>query len=347
MNIAMAFGSLFNPDLPYIAGFDPRSPSLFGAFASLFLHLNILHLLGNMVFLAAVGPLVEGTGGPLKFLGVYLLGGLAGVGAHWTMFAGVPEAQPLVGASGALAACVGYCSVRFMSERVPLAPGVSVRVGVVALIWVGLQSLGAFVRTGQDGGGTAYWAHLGGFLAGLLLSLVFRAPRQASLASGHKLLDEMSERSPAATVAAADAHLNGHPGDSRALKEKAEALLMLNDLPQLRTTLAEWLEVAGADERPRVLLELARIGELGRYGATQRMNWADEVAGDSPEAARALLESVVRDGGSESRRPDAMLQLATMLGEDEPERARLLERLAADYPLHPACELARAKGLVR
>ena len=80
-NLAVAFFAPFSPMMANFA-FDPFKPNLLSALTCLFLHdpSNILHLLGNMVFLAAVGPLVESSLGPTKFLVVYLVGGLAGDG---------------------------------------------------------------------------------------------------------------------------------------------------------------------------------------------------------------------------------------------------------------------------
>ena len=84
-------------------------PRIYSALTCLFLHdpQNILHLLGNLVFLAAVGPLVESEVGPLRFVVVYVLAGLAGVAAHWSVAASSGVGTPLIGASSAIAGCVG------------------------------------------------------------------------------------------------------------------------------------------------------------------------------------------------------------------------------------------------
>ena len=155
-NIAAAFALLWQPDLVNSLGFDSASPSLLTAFTSLFLHANTIHLLGNMVFLAAVGPMVEAGSKHGRLAIVYLVGGLAGVGAHWAL---APHAMgasaPLVGASGAVATCVAFFSIRYMRMRVPILPGINVSVISVTELWLGLQILGAFVRIGAPQGGAA------------------------------------------------------------------------------------------------------------------------------------------------------------------------------------------------
>ena len=149
-NLAVAYFAPFSPLIENFA-FDPGAPNLPSALASLFLHDpgNILHLLGNMVFLAAVGPLVESSVGPTRFAVVYLVGGLAGVSGHWAVTVVTGVSEPLIGASSAIAACVGYCSVRYMLRKVPLAPKLKLTVGTVAVVWVMLQAVGAFVKFGD------------------------------------------------------------------------------------------------------------------------------------------------------------------------------------------------------
>ncbi|MCH8273687.1 MAG: rhomboid family intramembrane serine protease, partial [Armatimonadetes bacterium] len=138
---------------------------VYRALTSMFVHISPVHLLANLVLLAAVGPPVEQAAGPWRFLLVYFVGGFLGVGAHWAMVtAAQPLAAdlPLVGASAPLAALIGYAWLRFYRARVPLFPKVGVPVWAVVAFWVALQVVGGLMANRQYGAPVAYWAHLGG-----------------------------------------------------------------------------------------------------------------------------------------------------------------------------------------
>ena len=106
VNIAVAFWLVINPNQIVDYAFHALHPVAVDLFASLFMHVNVLHLLGNMIFLAAVAPAVESGTGPLRFLLLYLISGLAGLGGHWLLALALGVASPVVGASGAIAGCV-------------------------------------------------------------------------------------------------------------------------------------------------------------------------------------------------------------------------------------------------
>lgn len=323
--------------------FNPSQPSLLTAFTNLFLHSNVVHLLGNMVFLAAVGPWAESVAGRLPYTLIYFCGGLVGVGAHFLMMRAIHSSLPLMGASGAIASCAGYCAIRFMSHRVPLAPKLNVTVGAVTLIWVALQGIGVFVKVGNDAGGTAFWTHIAGFVSGLLISLVLRAPNQAKLQFGHDLLDKMGDRGPGALLHAADAHLATHPGDARALREKATALRQMGDFEHEGETLSELLEVTPANAKTHVVAELVECKGLDKVSAIKRIQLAEGDVRESPVLAKLLLRSVIVERDSDYR-PDAIMSLVS-LTEGE-EREELLADLAANHALHPVTEAARARGLL-
>ncbi len=346
LNLLAAFGSALFPDATERLAFDPGSPTLLAAFASLFLHANLLHLLGNMVFLAAVGPRVEAVAGRIQYIVIYLAAGLLGVVSHWWISRATGSSNHLLGASGAIAGCVGYCSIRFLGKRVPLAPGTTVSVGAVALIWVGLQAAGAFVRFGQmSGGGVAFWAHLAGFLGGLVIGLAFQAPRQASLQFGHDLIDRMSTRGPAAVVETATRHLQEHPGDRRALRELANALHTMGDKHREAETLVQLVDDATPEELPGILQTLSQCEGLRLLQPLVRLKLAEQIREGSAEVSRQLIRSVVGEEGAEAYRPDALLALAIV--EDDENRGPILEELTSTYELHPATQIARQKGLIR
>lgn len=326
--------------------FNPTDPSVKTGITSLFFHANLIHLLGNMVFLAAVGPRVESVAGRLRYALIYFVGGLVGVLAHLIVMQAIHSSTPVMGASGAIAACAGYCSVRFMNRRVPLAPKLTVTVGTVTLVWVGLQALGAFVRMGQsEASGTAFWTHLAGFAAGLALSVVFSAPKQARLQFGHDVLDQMTERGPAALLQATEQHLVAHPGDPRALRDMATALHQMGERDREAETLVLLLDAVPTASQPPVLMDLEESGGLSRLAPLRRMKLAEAHAQAHTALAKRLIRSVVDDPAAEAMRPDALLALA-LLEEDEAQSS-LVRELVERYPLHAASEIAKSRGLVR
>lgn len=343
VSIAAAFAAFLSPDLIESFGFRADDPRALAGIACIFLHANLVHLLGNMVFLAAVGPAVEFAVGSLRFLATFFVGGICGVLVHWIFSANQPEPSVLVGGSGAIAACVAFFSVRYITMRVPLAPNLSAPIWAIALVWVALQAVGAFVRIGEPGG-VAFWSHLGGFGAGVAMSLFFQAPKLATIQFGHDVLDQMNARSPAAALAAAENHLKSHPSDVRAWRTVAEVQRQLGHAEQEREALAEWLRHSG--DRPHDPLN--RIMELGiDAGLTPlvRTRYAELVSRDHPGLARRLLESVVAMSDDEPQKPDAMLALAELDRSANLEQSKaVLAELAERFPFHAATEIARAKG---
>lgn len=345
-SLCAAFAGQWYPDeILETFGFHASRPGLLTALSSLFLHANTPHLLGNMVFLAAVGPTVEGTLGSWRLAFAYFVGGLAGVGVHWAMASQAQTTTPLVGASGAIAACVALFTVRFMRLRVPLAPKVSVPLVAVTGLWLALQVMGAFVRLGAIEGGIAYWAHIGGFGGGLLLGLVLRTPQQASREIAVETLSAMSQRSPAAALAAAESQLKHRPADPNALREMAEACHLLADHHREATAWIRLLDVLPLSEKPLAVQRLEACGGLSQLPPIQRLKLADRVRPESPESAAILLESVVAGPIDAPELPDALLSLADIQRERVPERAQAaVVRLFEQFPMHPAADVARAKG---
>jgi membrane associated rhomboid family serine protease len=344
-NIIAAFALLWEPELALKYGFDPARPTAVAAFTSLFLHQNLLHLLGNMVFLAAVGPAVEVAAGSLRFTVVYLLGGLAGVAAHWAMTIHEPAPVPLIGASGCISACIGYYSLRYLHLRVTLAPKLSVPVLAIVALWLALQLSGAFVSIGGPAGGTAYWAHLGGFALGLVLGFTFRAPALAHKEAAYEAVREMDSRSPGAKLAAADLLLQHHPDDMGALREKADALSMLNEPDAEADVLIRMLELTPEPDQGPIVVRLDQINRLERLPSLRRTLLAEKLKGVEPDVARRLLVSVIRVM-TDRERPDALYAMAMLDLAEYPELARKwLDELMSTYPLHPAADLARARGI--
>jgi membrane associated rhomboid family serine protease len=170
-------------------GFTPAHPTLVTLFTSQFVHASPAHLLRNLLFLAFFGWYVERGLSPVRFLTLYLLGGLVAVLTHWLMTLVIQPAlyrESLVGSSGAISALVGYFALRFYRVRVRLVWsqmsrwGLGVPMWVAVLLWVIWQGVGAVLSAGAEQPvEVGYWAHLGGFTFGLLLALVWGAGTQS------------------------------------------------------------------------------------------------------------------------------------------------------------------------
>lgn len=150
---------------------------------SLFLHGNLLHLAGNMLYLWIFGDNVEEAMGHSNYILFYLLGGLLASMAH--ILANPFSNVPTVGASGAIAAVLGAYWVLYPHSRVyTLIPlGFIVRLAVLPAVfvlglWFVFELVQGFLSLGgpMDVGGVAFWAHIGGFVVGALVARLFAEP---------------------------------------------------------------------------------------------------------------------------------------------------------------------------
>lgn len=345
VNLAVEFVTLVFPDAAAHLAYFPDKIAPWTPVTSLFVHDNLVHLLGNMVFLATVGPLVEFNRGWGRFLVIYLAGGLAGVAAHTVAVMARPEAGsvPLVGASAAAACCLGYASVVFFGKKVPVLPRIGMPVWVVGLLWLSLQLAGGFVRTSSGNvGGVAFWAHAMGFITGLLLSLVFRVTAEQRKQLGHEVLDRLNANDSQVVLAVADQHLKKHPRDPKAIQEKAKALISLGKPQEAAKCLAPLIK----DGVREAILLAAQLNRLNVLSATDRLKVSENLESSDPDLAVLLVESVLAEGPSEPERPHALYELAMLVRTTDPARAReLVRELETQYDLHPATALAHAKDL--
>jgi membrane associated rhomboid family serine protease len=156
-------------------------------FSSLFMHAGWVHLGGNMLYLWIFGDNVEDRFGHIPFIIFYLLCGLAATFAQLAFNAG--SDLPNLGASGAIAGVLGAYILLFPQGKIRVLQGqrvVQVSALIVIGLWIVLQffsGIGSIADT-ADTGGVAYMAHIGGFLAGILLTFVFRGSGRAQLAGG-------------------------------------------------------------------------------------------------------------------------------------------------------------------
>jgi membrane associated rhomboid family serine protease len=148
-------------------------------FTSMFMHGGWMHVIGNMWFMWIFGNNVEDSMGHLRFALFYLLCGLAA--AVLQIATNPASAVPMVGASGAIGGVMGAYVLLYPRVHVHLLLVLGFYVTTVAVpaifmlgYWFLLQLLGGLTSLGAEGGGVAFWAHVGGFAAGVVLVLLFR-----------------------------------------------------------------------------------------------------------------------------------------------------------------------------
>lgn len=148
---------------------------LWGLLTHMFLHAGFMHIIGNMLFLWIFGDNLEEQMGHAGFLVFYLACGLAAAAAQ--ILDAPMSPIPMVGASGAIAGVMGGYLLMFPRARVDIVAIFIVFFKIFTLpawtvlgLWFALQLFGGFTVSGENGG-VAYWAHAGGFIAGLVLAL--------------------------------------------------------------------------------------------------------------------------------------------------------------------------------
>jgi membrane associated rhomboid family serine protease len=158
-------------------------------FSAMFMHGGWAHIGGNMLYLWIFGDNVEDRMGHVKFIIFYLLCGLLASGTH--IFFSPTSKVPSLGASGAIAGVLGAYLVLFPHQRVRVIVPMGIFSQLTELpaiivigLWGLLQFIGGFGTLGVEGGGVAYMAHVGGFVAGLVLVFLFRNP-EAPRRAGH------------------------------------------------------------------------------------------------------------------------------------------------------------------
>ena len=188
-----AVGEVIALDHRFACAVDPE-PAWYTVFTSMFLHGGWLHLIGNLWFLWLFGDNVEDVFGHLGYAVIYVVCGLAAAGAQLAIDPASPV--PMVGASGAISGVMGAYVVLF--------PHVPVRVLVVLIIFITTVTVPAVLMLGLwfllqlvsglpqlTGGaepGVAFWAHIGGFVAGVVAALAIRGRTAAGdRATGPKL----------------------------------------------------------------------------------------------------------------------------------------------------------------
>jgi membrane associated rhomboid family serine protease len=158
------------------------APAWHTLLTSMFMHGSWFHLIGNMWFLWIFGNNVEDSMGHGRFVVFYLLCGFAAAAVQ--VLSQPDSGVPMVGASGAIGGVMGAYVVLYPRVHVHMLVvfGIFVRTIIVPAsfmlgYWFIVQLIGGAVSIGREGGGVAFWAHVGGFVAGAVLVLLFRDPQ--------------------------------------------------------------------------------------------------------------------------------------------------------------------------
>ncbi|WP_187432375.1 hypothetical protein ROLI_014720 [Roseobacter fucihabitans] len=151
-----------------------QGQGFYTVFSSMFLHGGWMHLIGNMLFLFIFGDNIEDEMGHVRY-GVFYL--IAGAAAGYVQYITAPTSMvPVVGASGAIAGVMGAYLLLFPKAKVDILfifivffRILPIPAWIMLAVWFALQFIGG-IGSDPDAGGVAYWAHAGGFVAGLLLA---------------------------------------------------------------------------------------------------------------------------------------------------------------------------------
>ncbi|MDP2660306.1 MAG: rhomboid family intramembrane serine protease [Dehalococcoidia bacterium] len=164
-------------------------PVITTVFTSMFLHGGWTHILGNMLFLWVFGDNVEDSMGSLRYLLFYVAAGVAAAAAQ--IFMGADSRVPSLGASGAISGILGAYLVLYPGAKVltwvPVLIFLVIRIPAVVFIvlWFLIQFLQGLASAGEASlGGVAWWAHVGGFVAGLILVNIFRSKEKFRFTPG-------------------------------------------------------------------------------------------------------------------------------------------------------------------
>jgi len=180
------YGGRFSRDLVYNYGMIPidilNGRRLYTLFSSMFLHGGFYHLFGNMVYLYIFGDNVEDAFGHGRYAFFYVLCGLAADAAHVMSVTNPTElGVPTIGASGAISGVLGAYAVLYPKARIITLVfyGWAFLTAIPAIFFLGFWFimqwlLGIF----EPYTGVAYWAHIGGFLAGMILAFLFRRRKE-------------------------------------------------------------------------------------------------------------------------------------------------------------------------
>jgi membrane associated rhomboid family serine protease len=177
------------------------SRSAYTLVTSMFMHGSWMHIIGNMWFLWVFGNNVEDSMGHVRFAIFYLLCGFAAAACQ--VIADPNSGIPMVGASGAIGGVMGAYIVLYPRVQVHMLLFLGFFVTTFAVpavfmlgYWFVMQLVGGFGSIGSSEGGTAFWAHIGGFAAGAALIYVFKVPELVDRHPYHGMRQQESPNRP-------------------------------------------------------------------------------------------------------------------------------------------------------
>ncbi|MEW6368697.1 MAG: rhomboid family intramembrane serine protease [Acidobacteriota bacterium] len=296
-------------------GFNPRAPSALTVVTHLFLHADIFHLLGNMLFLWVVGRLLEDVYGRILFPLLYFLSGVSAALLH--MVKSGADSGTLIGASGAIAGLMGAFLVRCYNRRIRflfvtilfikfIRAGFSVPAYLVLPFWFLSQAL--LMNLDGDSSGIAYAAHVAGFMIGAAAAMLIKA-----LGIEERFIDPAIERKvapdrPSAVDRAAELRLDGNLTLARRRIEE-----LLRRAPGDLHALGELYQIELASRQKAAAGKIA-VRLLSAY-----------IENGENELAETLVKSVSREIRNEIPAEFFALAKRRMVAAGSPEEARAAE----------------------
>jgi len=174
--IQSSFIASIGPTFALYPYYIVRGKQLYTFFTSMFIHADWFHLIGNMLFLYVFGDNIEDVFGHARYFLFYIVSGLAASATYLLTLPDISPLEAVVGASGAISGVLGAYLVLFPKARILtlIFFGWVILLPIPAVIflgiWFGLQWFSAFFEIGSN---IAFWAHIGGFVAGMILALAF------------------------------------------------------------------------------------------------------------------------------------------------------------------------------
>lgn len=294
----------------YALAFKPGAPSLASTITACFLHADLFHLAGNMMYLALLGGPVEDRLGRARFLLLYLLSGAVAMiaqAAFVLIWVPALAMHPVIGASGAAAGILGALVVRLPHARVRVATATLLMLhgmhkvvvrhipAVIAVAaWIAIQlAYGLAMPHGH----TAYWSHLGGLVVGGVLALAAGAGRSGRFEQRLVRGEHYMKRGAwFAAVGEFESALRLEPGDGRAQVARARALVAAGNraaaIAAFHKAVAGEIERGAEAEAARLYLELERLlpGTVLEPRAQLKIARALRRQGEFAVAAQALID---------------------------------------------------------
>jgi membrane associated rhomboid family serine protease len=343
--------------------FVPARPSLVTIITAAFMHAGLLHLVGNMLFLWVFGSVVEDALGPIVYGLFYLGGGLAAALLHWVVTLTLMPSEafiPCLGASGAVAAVLALFAIRFYRHKVRifyLFAYYLIRWGTfeapslwVVGLWFGWELLSGFLSLG-GGAGVAHWAHIGGFVFGVVMGFALRSPQDAAQEyTIEEARTQLAAMAPRAALEQLLPIVRAHPENEEARTQLARAYEGVGDETaadeQWRILLRQRLARRERAEVVALCRQVARRSLLDGFDGRTLYDVACcfEESFQFPEAVH-LLQRVWQANPDAPESELAMLRQATLMKDrvHDPNANSVLDQFLRTYPYSQYRAYAEAK----